>query len=316
MNKIERVKAVLNGQTPDKIPAGFWFHYPSSLTAEETANEHLKLFRHTDMDIMKIMQDFMYPIDTKITCEADWYKIKFDTPASAAFKKQAEVIKRILDGMGGEAFAVQTMFGPFKAASFAFGDALLMEHAKQYPDAVAAGVKTIAEMAYEWANAYMDLGLDGIYFSAQFGEVGRFTDAEWEKLVKPSDLLALSAAQKREGKINVLHICGEPEYDFKVELERFKDYPGDIVNWSVKDNSFSLSQGKELYNRPILGGLNNKGNILKGTDEEIRAEVNEAIKGFGSCSMMIGADCTIQGENISLDRIKTAVEAAHAYPVK
>ena len=29
--------------------------------------------------------------------------------------------------------------------------------------------------------------------------------------------------------------------------------------------------------------------------------------------IMIGADCTIQGENISLDLIKTAVEAAHAY---
>lgn len=133
MNKVERVKAVLNGQTPDKVPAGFWFHYPASFTVEETVKGHLDLFRHTDMDIMKIMQDFMYPIHSQINSASDWYKIKFDGPDSPEFKKQAEVIKRILDGVGGEAMAVQTMFGPFKAASFAFGDDLLMAHAKENP---------------------------------------------------------------------------------------------------------------------------------------------------------------------------------------
>lgn len=315
MTKIQRVQAILEGKTPDKVPAGFWFHYPGTLSAKETAEEHLKLYHHADQDIMKIMQDFMYPINGTITTAADWYKIKFESPASAAFRKQAEVIKRILDDMGGEAYAVQTMFGPFKAASFAFGDALLMEHAKLYPDAVAAGVHTIAEMWVEWANAYMDLGVDGIYFSAQFGEPGRFTDAEWEKLVRPSDLLALSAAEERSGKFNILHICGEPEYGFKTELNRFREYPGAMVNWSVKDNGLSLAEGKKLFGRPILGGLNNRGHILSGDDDAIRAEVKASIDGFGSANMMIGADCTIQGEGISLDRIKTAVEAAHSYPV-
>ncbi|MBC8610384.1 methylcobalamin:coenzyme M methyltransferase [uncultured Ruminococcus sp.] len=313
MNKVERVKAVLNGQTPDKVPAGFWFHYPASFTVEETVKGHLDLFRHTDMDIMKIMQDFMYPIHSQINSASDWYKIKFDGPDSPEFKKQAEVIKRILDGVGGEAMAVQTMFGPFKAASFAFGDDLLMAHAKENPKAVADGVKTIAEVQVEWANAYMDLGLDGIYFSAQFGEIGRFSDEEWAMMVKPADLMVLGEADKRTDKYNILHLCGEPEYDFKVCLERFADYPGDIVNWSVKDNGLSLLDGKKLYQRPILGGLNNKGNILSGTEDAIRQEVEDAIRGFGSMSMMIGADCTIQGEGISLDRIKAAVEAAHNF---
>ena len=157
--------------------------------------------------------------------------------------------------------------------------------------------------------------MDGIYFSAQFGEPGRFTDEEWAKLVQPSDLLALSAAEERSGKFNILHICGEPEYGFKTALNRFRDYPGSIVNWSVKDNGVSLTEGKKLFKRPILGGLNNRGNILNGDDEAIRAEVNATIDGFGSASMMIGADCTIQGKGISLDRIKTAVEAAHSYPI-
>ena len=132
-------------------------------------------------------------------------------------------------------------------------------------------------------------------------------------LVKPSGLMVLDGAKNRADKYNILHICGEPEYDFKLHLERFQGYPGDIVNWSVKDTGMTLAEGKKLYGRPVLGGLNNKGNILSGTDEAIRAEVEEAIRGFGSTSMMIGADCTIQGEGLSLDRIKTAVEAAHNF---
>ena len=83
MNKVERVKAVLNGQTPDKVPAGFWFHYPASFTVEETVKGHLDLFRHTDMDIMKIMQDFMYPIHSQINSASDWYNLTAQIPRNS-----------------------------------------------------------------------------------------------------------------------------------------------------------------------------------------------------------------------------------------
>ena len=114
-------------------------------------------------------------------------------------------------------------------------------------------------------------------------------------------------------KYNILHICGEPEYKFKTHVDWFTDYPGDLVNWSVKDNAYSLEQGRDSFKRAVLGGLNNKGNILNGPKEEIEKEVEAVLRRFGEKGIMIGADCTIQGENISLDYIKTAVYAAHKY---
>ena len=80
-----------------------------------------------------------------------------------------------------------------------------------------------------------------------------------------------------------------------------------------KDNHFTLEEGRELYSSAILGGMNNKGNVLKGPKEAIEAEVKTVLDAFGTTGIMIGADCTIQGENISLDYIKTAVDAAHGY---
>lgn len=313
MNKVERVKAVMNNEIPDKIPAGFWFHYKSDYTVEEMAEAHLKLYRETDMDIIKIMQDYMYPIEGEIHCAEDWYNIKIKGTDSEEFQKLSAVIKKIREEVKDEVLIFQTMFGPFKAASIAFGDDVLMKYSKEAPEAVAYGIGVLAEGLEKWAKGYLEAGADGIYYSAQFGEEGRFTKEQWETLVKPFDVQILHVAEKEEGKYNILHICGEPEYKFKTHVDWFTDYPGDLVNWSVKDNAYSLEQGRDSFKRAVLGGLNNKGNILNGPKEEIEKEVEAVLRRFGEKGIMIGADCTIQGENISLDYIKTAVYAAHKY---
>lgn len=316
MNKVERVKAVMNNKIPDKVPAGFWFHYKPEYTVEEMAEAHLKLYRETDMDIIKIMQDYMYPVRGEIHSQEDWYKIEVLGTDSEEFQKLAAVIRKIKAQVQDEVMLFQTMFGPFKAASIAFGDEILMKYSKEAPEAVAAGIQRISDVLLEWAKGFLMAGADGIYYSAQFGEIGRFEKAQWEMLVKPYDLQILSAAENMENKYNILHICGEPEYKFKAHVDWFEAYPADFVNWSVKDNSFTLEQGKNLFKKPVLGGLNNKGNILKGPETAIEQEVREVLDTFGSTSMMIGADCTIQGENIRLDYIRKAVEAAHNYKKK
>ena len=68
-----------------------------------------------------------------------------------------------------------------------------------------------------------------------------------------------------------------------------------------------------MFSSAILGGMNNKGNVLTGPAEAIEAEVKEILDAFGTKGIMIGADCTIQGQDIRLEHIRTAVEAAHNY---
>ncbi|MDO4285100.1 MAG: uroporphyrinogen decarboxylase family protein [Eubacteriales bacterium] len=313
MTKKERVLAVMNGEAVDKIPAGFWFHYKPEYTPQEMIDAHIELFRETDMDIIKIMQDYSYPVEGKITCADDWYHISVKGTDSEEFAKMTEVIRGIREKAGDDVLIFQTMFGPFKAASIAFGDDVLMKYSKEAPEAVVAGVQIIADALEEWAKGYLEAGADGIYYSAQFGEIGRFETEEWEKLVKPSDLQILNVAQEQEGKYNILHICGEPEYEFKTWVDRFTSYPADLVNWSVKDNHYSLEKGRDAFGKPILGGMNNKGNILNGPAEEIEKEVIQILDHFGTKGIMIGADCTIQGKNIRTDYIKVAVDAAHNY---
>mgnify|MGYP001058365541 FL=1 len=313
MNKVERIQAVIKRETVDYVPAGFWFHYSSDYTVEEMIDAHMKLYNETGMDIIKIMQDYSYPISGKITCAQDWYNIKIKGVDSEEFEKMAAVIKGIRARAGEDVLLIQTMFGPFKAASIAFGEDVLMKYSKEAPEAVIAGIKIIADGLEQWAKGYLEVGADGIYYSAQYGELGRFTKKEWEELVKPFDLQILNVAEQIDGKYNILHICGEPEYDFETHVDRFGDYPADLVNWSVKDNGYSLERGRDFFKAGILGGMDNKGNVLKGPKEKIEEEVKSILDRFGTTGIMIGADCTIQGENIRLDYIKAAVDAAHNY---
>lgn len=316
MNKRERVLAVIRQEKPDMIPAGFWFHYKSDYTVQEMAEAHLKLYRETDMDVIKVMQDYMYPIEGEIHCADDWYNVRVKGTDSEEFKKLIKVIEIIKKEVKDEVLIFQTMFGPFKAASIAFGDDVLMKYSKEAPEAVAAGIKNIADGLEEWAKGYLESGADGIYYSAQFSEPGRFEKEEWERLVRPYDIQVLNVANNMENKYNILHICGEPEYEFKTNVDWFAEYPADLVNWSVKDNGYSLEKGRETFKCAILGGLNNKGNILHGPEECIADEVTEVIRKFGYEGIMIGADCTIQGKNIRLDYIRKAVDVAHQYMMK
>ena len=316
MNKYERVAAVLKNELPDRIPAGFWYHYNGNDSPETMVGNHIRTFRETDVDVYKIMQDYIPEIDQDVSDVSDLRKIRFPGRSSETYKKLLSVLKGILDTTGHDAFTFQTMYGPLKTLAITYGDKLIMHFAETAPEELLKAEFIVAEGLKEWACGFIEAGADGIFYSGQFSEPGRFSHETFDMLVKQGDLEVLKATEEKGAK-NILHICGEPDYDFHSTPEWYVDYPFAIVNWSVKDTGLSLQQGRELFDgRPILGGMNNKGNILKGPDSAIQNEAEKVIGTLdGVSGFMLGADCTIQGETIENPRIRVAVETAHSYPL-
>ena len=78
MDKRTRVLNAMNKKEVDHVPVGFWFHF-SGEEAEGDAciQAHLKYYRETDMDFVKIMCDgyFPYPLPEIRTVE-DWKKLE------------------------------------------------------------------------------------------------------------------------------------------------------------------------------------------------------------------------------------------------
>lgn len=90
---------------------------------------------------------------------------------------------------------------------------------------------------------------------------------------------------------------------------RYAGYPGDLFNWDVHRAGLSLEEGRELFQKPILGGLDNHGVLVEGSLEAIRQETQKIIEAMGKRGFMLGADCTVPGE-IDWARLRAAVEAA------
>ena len=312
MNRKERMQATLSGQRPDRVPVGMWYHYPADYTAEEAAAAHFNFVRNVDLDVIKIMYDAEYVLDQKINKASDWYKIKPLGRTSPFYQKQRDILRRLLDKSAGEYPVWMTMFGAFKFAVMASSDEMVMKHAREDPDAVRSGVSAIADSLCQWADGYLQEGADAIFYSAQFGEVGRFTKEEWSQLVRPFDLKVLSVAEEKTNKYNILHLCGEPEYGFKVHLDRFASYPGAMINWAIYPNHYSIERGQDLFARPILGGLNNHGVMAHGSDAEIEKTVRDLLDRYGLTNYAVGADCSIESQACE-GRIRKVVETVKEY---
>ena len=310
MNKIERVRAVLKGEIPDAVPASFWFHFPKDQAHGNAAvKAHLDFYRQADLDFLKIMNEHHYRVETQIKNPSDWRKIKPVSLKSEFYQAQLDEIKLITDRLGGDCLTVITIFNPFSSGKHA-SNYLIDEHLRTDPESVNIGLQTIAESLAEFSAACLDAGADGIYFASQGGEADRFEEHIFTEIIKPNDLTVLNAI-KDKSNFNILHICQD-----KARLHLYSDYPGNVVNWAATaQHNVPLPDGKKLFNRPILGGLDNRGVIVDGTPDDIRRAVHEVISSFGPKGLIIGADCTLPTE-INIENIHAAVEAARSYPLQ
>lgn len=317
MNKRERVMAVVEGRKPDRIPSGFWLHFPPGNDCGKAAEDiHIDFFQKTGTDICKVMNENLLPMDESIKTPSDWSHIRPFNKKADFVVRQIDLIKRVCDRMAGEAVVLSTIHGVVASISHVLGGGALYDrdkllqvrHMRQNPQGMRAAYEAVTEILQYLAEETLRAGADGIYYAALGGEKYGHTDEEFETFVRPGDLAVMDAAKGRKC-FNVLHICKD-----NIDLGRYALYPGEVVNWGVYSDNLSLEDGRKLFpGRVILGGLDDRSGVLvEGTLEQIRTEVKQVIDGFGREGFILGSDCTLPTE-IDYERIRCAVEAAAAY---
>ena len=293
MNKIERMQAMLRGDRPDRVPAAFWFHFPAANAAGQAmAQAHVDYYRTADPDLLKVMNDNVYERVgvAAIETPADWRKLEPAPQSSAAYEAQLSGLRELVDTLGDEVLMATTIFNPY-ATGNKISDGKVTEHLKADPESVSAGLAAIAESLAGFAAACIGAGAAGIYFSAQGGDGDRFTAQEHASYVKPHDLTVLEAAPRPAPPATCCTCAARG-----LRLEDYRDYPGHTVNWAPQNDNPSLSAGRELFQRPIIGGVDERGPIVDGPREAIVDEVRAALAEMGSAGFMIGAGCTVPND--------------------
>lgn len=318
MNRRERFYAVLEGKRPDRIPTGFWMHFPpENFFDQKAVDAHLDFFEKTKTDICKVMTEHTYPCGGNINTAADWNLVCSYGPDAEFIRKQADIIRAVADRCP-DGVITATIHGVIASASHALlgipkydsvGRYAQLYHLRTNQQAVSDAYRRIAETLCVLTRESLAAGAEGIYYAALGGESDGFTPEEHARYIAPLDKLVIRAAYEAGAKFVILHIC-KP----RVDLRRFLDYPCDIINWGVRESGVSLAQGRALFpGKVILGGLDNHcGPLLSGTEEQLEYAVADIIDSTGADRLILGSDCTLPGD-LSYSRIAQVARASQRY---
>lgn len=317
MNKRERVIAAIYKKETQGVPSCFSLHFPKEQTRGwEAIKAHLKFFKDTDTDIVKIMNEDFVPTVGRISSAADYDRVGRDT---GFVEDQLELIKRIAGDCESDVFTTGTIHGmtasalhPIEHSGVPYAEAReqLCALLRQDPNKVSSAMHRICDALCELARRSIEFGLDSVYLASLGGEPEYFTDEEFNEYIAPMDKQILTAVREAGG-YSILHICKEG-----LKMERYKSYApyADVVNWGVYEVPMSLRKGRAMFpGCTVLGGLRNHGGALEsGSEDDIRAEVSDVIDFFGPKGLILGADCTLPS-NTDPARIRTAVMEARYY---
>ncbi len=317
MTKRERVLNAFHNQAVDKLPMGFWYHFsPDDDFGQQTVEEHLRLYRDTDMDFIKVMCDgyFNYPnpfIET-VNSADDWFRMTPMGENSPYIRRQVERAKAVVNAVGKECCVFYNVFCPMSLMRFGTNEDILMGHLKRNELAVCHAFEVIAEDIKTLVRLLItEAGCDGIYYCVQNAEQFRFTEEEYRRIVRPAELNVLEYANSLSEN-NILHCCGWAGDRNRIEV--WQDYPSAAVNWAVYVEQLTLGEGKKFFgNRCVLGGFDNRkaGILYSGTKEEVQAEVEKIVAEAGTTGVIIGADCTMPSD-VSTERFRWVREKLDA----
>lgn len=314
MNKRERVIAAIKGEKVDRVPASFSLHFSEDERfGQRGVDAHVKFFKETDTDIIKVMNDNLVPGIYDIQKADDWNQLKNLSVKDNFFVRQIDLVKRTLDKAEDNVFSVGTLHGSVASVlhgiedkyGYHKGREIITAHMRENSKALYDAFVHITDIMSELAQKYIELGLDGVYYAA-LGETQYFTEEEHEKYIEPFDKKILKAIKEKNG-YSILHICKD-----NVDLNRYKSYENliDILNWGVYEGGVSLEEGRRIFsNTTIMGGLENRSGVLvDGSFEEIQEKVKTIIESFGEEGFILGADCTLPSD-IPYERIRQVVDA-------
>jgi uroporphyrinogen decarboxylase len=259
LNHKERVDRALHGDDLDRPPFTFYHHFKRP-TAQLEAQDHLEFHRAYNTDIVKVMNDFDYPQSSA----GKWYELK---PLDSPFPDQLVTLKLVRDGLNGDAYFIDTIYGPYMTAMILFQSQpqfaslgkseevqdeqikSLHEFQQQNPAAWHDALEAITQSTINHIRKIKEIGASGALVSifnaeSKFGSV-----ADYERYTRPYDKRVFDALA--DTKLTILHL----HYLERPYLDQFKDFNAPVLQYSIKTSGIPISEVRKQYSQPIAGGV-------------------------------------------------------------
>ncbi len=303
----ERLEAAIAGEKADRPPVALWRHFPVDDQDPGSLAEATAAFQQTyDFDFVKVTPASSFclldwgaedewrgkPEGTRdythrvIDNPGDWRKLRVLDATKGSLGAQLECLKLLDRSLAGAAPIIQTIFSPLAQAKNLAGGERLLEHLKQNPADVEAGLETITRTTIAFVEAARKEGIAGIFYAVQHASDRIMDRQAYSRFGEAYDQRILEAAQ--DLWLNVLHLHGEA-----LMFDLVEHLPSHVVNWHDRDAGPSLAEAKGIVPGAVCGGLRREQTLVLGNPEAVQAEAQDALDSVGGRGMVLGAGCVV-----------------------
>ncbi|HAM58956.1 MAG TPA: hypothetical protein DCQ64_27495 [Candidatus Rokubacteria bacterium] len=289
MNKIERVRAALAGTPMDRPPFTIWYHFGNQhAPAERAAQVHLELFEHYDLDLLKVMNDYDYPMPQGMevmATPADLGRLAPFDPLETPLGTQLRAIEQIARALAGKALFVDTLFNAWNTLRRNLVKEAMPALMSEHPKALAAALRVVNDNLIRYARATLERGASGIFFSVP-AAAESLTREQFERFMRPLDLELLEAVRGL-GECHILHAHGEALY-----LDRLLDYPVHALSWSDLHGGPTIAEARTRTALTLMAGVDHVGfpYVSAGV---IREQVRRARAEAGPTGFIVAPGCAV-----------------------
>jgi uroporphyrinogen decarboxylase len=289
MTKIERVRAALAGADVDRPPFSVWYHFGlQHAPAERTAQVHVEFFDAYDLDWLKVMNDYPYPMPRGIETLNDPRDLKRITPLDVRQGppgEQLETIRLIGQSLRSKALVVDTVFNAWNTLKRNVLKDAMGSFMQDHPAALEAALAVVNDNLIRYAITSLHGGASGIFYSAPVSPES-VTPEQYERFMRPFDLAFLEAIRPF-GEFHILHAHGREIY-----LDRLQDYPAHAISWADRDTGPPLGVMRRITARALMGGIGHT-NFPYVSAATIREQIRSAVQEAGPRKLFIAPGCAI-----------------------
>ncbi len=301
----QRLETCLAGALPDRPPVALWRHFPvDDQTPAGLAAASLAFQRTYDFDLVKLTpassfclkdwgsrdewrganegtRDYTHRV---VADPEDWRRLEPLDPRRGHLADQLDCIRRVVAELGPQTPVIQTVFSPLAQAKNLAGPERLIVHLRQYPEALHAGLRVIAESTIRFVEAALETGIAGLFYALQHAQYGLLSQAEFDEFGRAYDLHCLEPAQR--AWLNMVHLHGQD-----VMFDRVAGYPLQVINWHDRETPPDLAEAKARFSGVVCGGLRRLETVTLGTPDSIMVEARQAIEASGGSRFILGTGC-------------------------
>jgi uroporphyrinogen decarboxylase len=306
MNKKEIVDRVLSGAVVERPPLSLWYHFGAQHgDGASFAKIALEFFFHYNLDFLKVMNDYFYPVPEGLTAienRSDLQRLLRFDPLQCAWREQFKALEVIQRALEDKAYFIDTVFDPWQSLNRNLAAENMTHLMTQEPQALLDALDVVSDNLIDYCKTSLALGAAGIFFSIPAGsEI--VSKSDFLTFVKPFARKVLEAINGL-GPMTTLHVHGKD-----LHFDEVLDLPAPVFNWWDRGpKGPSLQQVLTKIRGCVMGGIDQT-IVARRTCAFLRTHVQEALQLGGDARFFLANGCSIDTW-VYPGAIETIVETA------